>query len=109
MRVAQALQDKLRRPGDLVARYGGEEFIAVLPHADADIAQKAAERIRQAIADLGIAHEDSDTAATVTASVGVATCQVPADMREEDLIAAADAALYKAKQGGRNRVAVRSL
>lgn len=109
MRVAQALQDKLRRPGDLVARYGGEEFIAVLPHADADIAQKAAERIRQAIADLGIAHEDSDTAATVTASVGVATCRVHADMREEDLIAAADAALYKAKQNGRNRVKVRSL
>lgn len=109
MRVAQALQDKLRRPGDLVARYGGEEFIAVLPHADADMALKAAERVRQAIAELGILHEDSDTTTTVTASIGVATCQVRADLKEDELIAAADSALYKAKQHGRNRVEVLSL
>ena len=109
MRVAQALQDSLRRPGDLVARYGGEEFIAVLPHADADVAHKAADRVRQAIADLGISHEDSATADTVTASIGVATCHARADMRAEDLVAAADSALYKAKQKGRNRVAVLSL
>ncbi|HEX5354681.1 MAG TPA: diguanylate cyclase [Aquabacterium sp.] len=109
LRVAQALQDKLRRPGDLVARYGGEEFIAVLPHADADMALKAAQRVREAIAELGIPHEDSDTATTVTASVGVATCQARPDLREEDLIAAADSALYKAKQQGRNRVEVLSI
>lgn len=109
VQVAQAMQDSLRRPGDLVARYGGEEFIAVLPGADADTARKAAERIREAVTQLGLAHEASSTAATVTVSVGVSSCRAREHTREQDLIAAADSALYKAKRQGRNQVASLSL
>lgn len=104
-RVAQAMQDSLRRPDDLVARYGGEEFIAVLPHADAEVARLAAERVRQAVAGLCIPHEASPTAAVVTLSVGVATVQAGQHgLTAADLIAQADAALYQAKTAGRNQV-----
>lgn len=107
--VAQAMQTTLRQPGDLVARYGGEEFIAVLPGADAHTARQAAERIRSAIAALRIPHEASSTAGIVTASVGVASCLVRDTLPDQALIAAADAALYEAKQAGRNRVAAQAL
>lgn len=107
--VAQAMQNALRQPGDLVARYGGEEFIAVLPGADAHTARHAAERIRAAIAELRIPHEASSTAGMVTASVGVASCLVRGTLPDQALIAAADAALYEAKQAGRNRVAAQVL
>ncbi|MGQ0597362.1 diguanylate cyclase domain-containing protein [Aquabacterium sp.] len=109
MQVAQAMQDSLRRPGDLVARYGGEEFIAVLPGADKDTAHQAAERIREAIIKLGIRHEASATAPMVTASIGVVSCRAREGVQEQDLIAAADSALYKAKQAGRNQVLSLSL
>lgn len=104
IQIAQAMQDSLRRPGDLVARYGGEEFIAVLPGADKDTAHQAAERIREAIIKLAIPHEASATADTVTASIGVISCRAREAVHEQDLIAAADSALYKAKEAGRNRV-----
>ncbi|KGM40809.1 hypothetical protein JY96_14190 [Aquabacterium sp. NJ1] len=109
MQVAHAMQDSLRRPGDLVARYGGEEFIAVLPGADKDTAHQAAERIREAIIKQGIVHEASATAAMVTASIGVVSCRAREGVQEQDLIAAADSALYKAKQAGRNQVVSLSL
>jgi diguanylate cyclase (GGDEF)-like protein len=109
VQVAQAMQDSLRQPDDLVARYGGEEFIAVLPGADADTARKAAERIREAVTQLDLAHDASTTAATVTVSVGVSSCRACEHAREQDLIAAADSALYKAKRQGRNQVASLSL
>ena len=103
--VADAVQRCLRRPGDLVARYGGEEFIAVLnrtPHAQA---VTAAERVRDAVVALQLPHEAAITHGQVTVSVGVATVR-PADRRAsmERLIAAADDALYQAKNRGRNRV-----
>ncbi len=109
MHVAHAMQDSLRRPGDLVARYGGEEFIAVLPGADKDTAHQAAERIREAIIKQGLMHEASATAAMVTASIGVISCRAREGVQEQDLIAAADSALYKAKQAGRNQVVSLSL
>lgn len=106
--VAQAIQTALRQPGDLVARYGGEEFIAVLPGADAGTALSAAERVRQAIAGLRIPHEASATSRTVTASVGVASCNALPGVPDQTLVEAADAALYQAKQAGRNQVAARA-
>lgn len=109
MQVAHAMQDSLRRPGDLVARYGGEEFIAVLPGADKETAHQAAERIREAIIKLGIPHEASATAPVVTTSIGVVSCRAREGVQEQDLIAAADSALYKAKQAGRNQVLSLSL
>jgi len=104
IRVARAMQNSLRRPGDLVARYGGEEFIAVLPAADQHTAHQAAERIRQAILDLAMSHEASTTATSVTASIGVVSCIAHERTPVQSVIAAADAALYKAKHGGRNQV-----
>jgi len=108
VQVAEAMRSCLRRPGDLVARYGGEEFIAVLPQTGAEQAQQAAERIRLAVQALRILHEGSATDAVVTVSVGVANARATAELTESSLISAADAALYRAKHGGRNRVVTAS-
>jgi len=104
-RVAQALLAVPGRTSDLVARYGGEEFIALLPYTDADDAKRMAERFRAAVAGLELPHETSATAATVTLSVGVAA-HSPGDPTDsaEQLLRAADQALYAAKRAGRNRV-----
>jgi diguanylate cyclase (GGDEF)-like protein len=106
VQVAEAMRSCLRRPGDLVARYGGEEFIAVLPQTSRELARQAAERIRLAVQALCIPHGGSTTDAVVTVSVGVAGARATLGLAEADLISAADAALYQAKHGGRNRVAV---
>ena len=105
VKVAEAVQRCLRRPGDLVARYGGEEFIAVLNRAPLGQALAAAERVREAVEALGLPHEAPITHGQVTVSVGVAT-MVPADRQVsvERLISLADEALYQAKNRGRNRV-----
>lgn len=103
-RVAAALQSIPKRSADLVARYGGEEFVVLLPSTDADDAMKLAERLRQAIVDLQIPHATSRVASGVTASFGVAA-GMPTDLQQAaDLVAAADTALYHAKDNGRNRV-----
>ena len=107
-RVALALEAHLRRPGDLVARYGGEEFVVVLPHAEADVARQAGERIRQAVEDLALPHEASPTGRVVTISVGVATASSvdKTPVVPDILVSRADQALYTAKRGGRNTVGV---
>jgi diguanylate cyclase (GGDEF)-like protein len=102
--VAQAMKACVRQPGDMVARFGGEEFIAVLPQTDLATAQAVAERVRQAVAALGIPHEASSAAAVVTVSVGVASWAVQAGQFDAELLKAADDALYRAKRSGRNRV-----
>jgi diguanylate cyclase (GGDEF)-like protein len=97
--VAAATQRHLRA-SDLLARYGGEEFVAVLPDTDKARAVETAERLRQEIESLGI---PCGNGTALTASYGAAT--YPADGDDFDsLVASADAALYKAKQSGRNRV-----
>ncbi|HEY0845582.1 MAG TPA: diguanylate cyclase [Noviherbaspirillum sp.] len=104
--VAAALRRIPQRAADLVARYGGEEFVALLPATDADHAAKVAEHMRQAIVDLQIPHATSRVASGVTGSFGVASMLPTGHAQAATLVAAADAALYKAKQSGRNRVAV---
>ena len=101
-RVAQMMQQSVRAGIDTVARYGGEEFVAILPDANEQEALAIAERIRFAIEGAGLKGHGG----VVTISVGAAamngahgTCFTP-----EDLISAADQALYVAKRGGRNRV-----
>ncbi len=85
-----------RQVGELAARYGGEEFSCVLPGLEGDALLDSANHLRRAIAEMG-----GDI--PVTVSIGVAS--VPADGTDRDtLVAAADAALYRAKEGGRNRV-----
>jgi len=91
------------RPDDTPARYGGEEFIVILPQTPKDGAMVAAERIRVKVAEHPFANRESQPLKTVSLSGGVAT--FPDDGRTgTDLIASADAALYRAKQAGRNRV-----
>lgn len=102
--VAKVLNDNLFRPIDLAARYGGEEFAFVLPASDLSGALSVAERLRKAVDDLTIEHGFSSCADHVTMSFGVAACEPGPETEPEDVIAAADKALYKAKGAGRNRV-----
>jgi diguanylate cyclase (GGDEF)-like protein len=108
-RVAQALQSACRRPADFVARYGGEEFVLVLPETPADGAALVAETARAAVLGCAIPHAPAAGAQYVTVSAGVATAAPGDDIGPERLIAAADAALYSAKDLGRNRVIVADL
>jgi diguanylate cyclase (GGDEF)-like protein len=101
-RIAACVTAELRGRDDLVARYGGEEFIVLMPRTLLGAAMQTAERLRQAIADLGIPHEGVESG-VVTASFGVASADV-SEVTFETLTALADAALYAAKRGGRDRV-----
>jgi diguanylate cyclase (GGDEF)-like protein len=101
-RVAGAITGAVLRPGDLVARYGGEEFAVILPDTDLSGARATAERLRGAVAELAIGYATA-AAGGVTMSVGGAT-GVKVD--SEDLLAIADAALYRSKCGGRDTVNV---
>lgn len=97
--VAEAIRSSLRAQ-DLAARWGGEEFILLLPDTGGEGAAHVAEATRAAIADLPIEHDGSRI--QVTLSLGVAEHQRGRNL--EETIAQADAALYQAKQEGRNRV-----
>ncbi len=103
--VARALLAGTRRSSDLAARYGGEEFALVLPNTDAGVARRLAETMRQAIAALDLPHAQAPLG-RVSISVGVAVGGAGGAAAAEDLVRAADAALYRAKRGGRNRVAL---
>ncbi|MUI15955.1 diguanylate cyclase [Massilia dura] len=101
--VAAALGSAAHRPADMAARYGGEEFAILLPGTDGDGALQVAESARAAVRSLALPHE-ANTAGIVTISAGVASF-FPDDADEaRALIEAADGALYRAKEAGRNRV-----
>jgi diguanylate cyclase (GGDEF)-like protein len=96
--VAAVLRSSLRE-SDFVGRYGGEEFLLLLPDTGRDQAVVVAERVREAVASLGL----SEIAQPVTASLGIAA--IPDDAGDADtLIRAPDRALYAAKANGRNRI-----
>lgn len=101
--IAEAALDVVLRPGDLVARYGGEEFAVVLPGTDETGAKAVAEDICQAVRNRQLPHE-GNAPGIVTVSVGVATMIPQRGKTSQDLIEAADQALYRAKGRGRNRV-----
>ena len=101
--VAQAAQQVLDRPTDLVARYGGEEFAVVLPNTNQEEAIPIAERICSAIQALSIPHRDSEVSDIVTVSLGISSMTVCAEAFPEMLVEQADKALYMAKNQGRNR------
>lgn len=90
------------RPTDLMARYGGEEFSALLPDTSHAEAQAIAERLRNGIEWASLTLGESGEAVRVTVSVGLAQAQPEEAL--EALIGRADAALYRAKENGRNRV-----
>lgn len=101
--LARVLRDGLR-PADLAARFGGEEFALMLADATAESATRVAERLRQAAAAIRIPAAGGGTLRGVTVSIGVAELK-PGDTLES-LLATADAALYRAKDAGRDRVAI---
>ncbi len=101
--VAAALHAAANRGQDLVARYGGEEFVCLFPECDAAGALHKAELLLQAIRALQIPHAKSPAQPVLTASIGVATSVPALDTSADRLLARADANLYRAKQGGRNR------
>jgi diguanylate cyclase (GGDEF)-like protein len=103
-RVAQATQDQLKRPGDFLARYGGEEFGLVLPDTGLEGALLIAERIRWGVETLGIKHRTFPAGEKVTVSLGVAAEWPKVNGNPDDLLRAADQALYAAKLAGRNQV-----
>lgn len=100
--VAQQLKSVVQRPRDFVARYGGEEFVVLLPSIQAEGVKVVAERLKQAVASLQISHEFSTAGQYVSLSMGLAWCQPDPSYRAEQLIAAADEALYSAKDAGRD-------
>lgn len=101
--IAAALDANIRRPRDIAVRYGGEEFAVILPDTDLAGAQMIAEKIRQAIMTMGVAHEGSPYQVT-TVSIGVASARPSRDSVGAPLLDAADTALYRAKAEGRNCV-----
>ena len=102
--VGQALSGAGMRSIDLAARYGGEEFVLLLPEVDPTGALTIGRRALKAIGDLKIPHAESEARDTVSISMGAATLTPDWTGNPEDLIALADAALYRAKEEGRNRV-----
>ncbi len=103
-RVAASLAGVLHRAGDLVARYGGDEFVAILPVMDRAGALEMADVLRHRVEDLGIPSQGARGSSVLTVSVGVSTHFPDEEGSAEALLAAADKALYLAKERGRNRV-----
>lgn len=108
--VSRAVAASARRPGDLTARYGGEEFAVLLPGAGADDAFRIAETIRADVLSLQIPHEANASGGVVTVSLGVASIEpvVNAIVEPSLVVQAADAALYRAKETGRNQTVAAS-
>ena len=99
--LAKVVVSNVRRPADLVARYGGEEFSVILADTNVAGARQIAEHIRAAVEQMPKV-EGADVAMTV--SIGISTWTTASEMTLEQLLFAADKALYQAKEGGRNRV-----
>jgi diguanylate cyclase (GGDEF)-like protein len=100
--VATALQKSVRNE-DVVARYGGEEFAVLLRATPIEHVRGTADRLRKLVESLAVDNEATDPI-RVTISIGMATFPEQAVTTPEDLVEAADQALYRAKNGGRNRV-----
>jgi diguanylate cyclase (GGDEF)-like protein len=104
LRETAAFLLKSVRSEDFVCRFGGEEFIVILPAADLKITQARAERIRSKLREMTVIHQGRSLG-MVTVSIGVAEVPVHG-ITPKDLVEAADAALYRAKREGRDRVVV---
>ncbi|WP_055076630.1 PleD family two-component system response regulator [Pseudanabaena sp. 'Roaring Creek'] len=102
-KVSSVIKQSVRRPADLAARYGGEEFVVVLPNTDIEGSMAIAEVIRKGLVDLMIPHDDSAVSTFVTLSMGVTSLVPMADSHPSVLLTAADYALYRAKELGRNQ------
>ena len=99
--LARAMTQAARRPGEIVARYGGEEFVVVLPDTNEHDALEAARRIQHEVWSLALPHAGT-APGIVTVSLGVVSLVPSRELAPDDLVRQADAALYRAKQSGRN-------
>ncbi|MBW4660431.1 MAG: PleD family two-component system response regulator [Drouetiella hepatica Uher 2000/2452] len=105
-RVGVVLEACAKRPADLASRYGGEEFALTLPKTPLEGAIELAQRIQAQLLQIQIPHATSSVSSYLTLSMGIATIVPQLDRSPDDLIAAADQALYRAKQAGRDRFAI---
>jgi len=101
--IAQTLAQAERRAGDVVARFGGEEFVLLLPDTSKQGALEIAAKIQRQIWALALPHADTPPG-IVTVSLGIASLVPSRERLPDDLVRQADAALYRAKQTGRNCV-----
>lgn len=104
--VASVISAILKRPADLGARYGGDELAVVLPETDTAGARKVAQRIVEGVRELDMEHCASPRHGQVTVSIGAASLNPNRARSEAELVEAADQALYRAKENGRNQAAV---
>jgi len=102
--IAKLFSKVANRSSDLAARYGGEELAVVLPETFESGATALAENLCKSVAELYIPHEKSNVCSVVTISVGVTTISDVANYSIDEIIKTADAALYLAKEQGKNRV-----
>lgn len=105
-KLADIMQRASTRAGEVVARYGGEEFLLLLPGASEESAMRTAMRLRKMIEIERIPHGASGVAQYITVSQGVVTVMPQDTINPTDLIKQADQALYKAKDAGRNAIAL---
>ena len=104
--VASSLRQTAKRSSDLVARYGGEEFVVVLPETTSSGTLNIAQKLHQVVEGLNIEHKYSLAAPVVTISVGVSSIVPTEGFSMQNLIYAADQALYNSKHNGRNQVSL---
>jgi two-component system cell cycle response regulator len=97
------LEEEVRKV-DIIGRYGGEEFVAILPETSLEGGQIFAERLRERVASRAFDVGPGRRPVHLTVSIGIASFPSPQVETIEDLFARADAALYRAKSGGRNQV-----
>ena len=103
-KIGKVVAYSMRRPGDLAARYGGEEMVVLLPGTDLAGTLAVAESIRGAVQSMEVAHTGNPLG-VVTVSIGVeAFSPIHLENQPIELVEAADKALYKAKESGRNQV-----
>ncbi len=106
--VSRLLQQQIKREGELAARYGGEEFAIILPAADANACNHIASGIQQQLQKLAIPHQGSDIKPILTLSIGYCSIMPDKNSSASELIQRADAALYRAKNTGRNAIVASS-
>ena len=104
IRIAEVIKAVIKRSSDLAARFGGEEFVVMLMNTTAEGAAVVAEEIRKRVEELGIENEETEN--VITVSLGIASVVPDNELAPNELIDAADRALYKAKEDGRNKVTV---
>jgi diguanylate cyclase (GGDEF)-like protein len=106
-RIAKVIDAAVRRPSDLAARYGGEEFAILLPSTPISGAIEVATEIQTHLRYLQIPHQTSTVSQYVTSSFGIASLVPNRSTTPAELLELADQALYQAKLGGRDRIALR--